>query len=78
MNERSTIALLAAEANVADDVQGAENRGEHTLGDKCLAEQIANHKVNLQVKQYFADFQQRSVGKVNQRIFKKFQIAHAD
>ncbi len=73
MDERSAFALLTAETDVADNVQSAKDRREHTFWNKRLAQQVMNHEVDLKIKKYFANFKQRRVRKIDQCVFKNFK-----
>ena len=78
MDEGAAVGAAAVETDVLDNVQGAEDSRKHAFGNESLAQQVANHKIQLRVIQNFADFGNRRVGQVDQRIFKKLQIAHAN
>lgn len=73
MDEGAAVGAAAVETDVLDNVQGAEDSRKHAFGNESLAQQVANHKIQLRVIQNFADFGNRRVGQVDQRIFKNFK-----
>ena len=77
MRKSLVTVVFQVKTDVFDNIQGAEHRREKVFGDESLSEQVANDKVDLCVEQDFSDFRYRGVRQVNNRVFKKFQIAHA-
>lgn len=78
MGKRLAIVLAAVEANFLNDFQGAEHCRKHRFGNECLTEKVAYHKVDRGVEKDFANLDNRRVGQVDQSVFEKLQISHAN